>query len=584
MIESEIADPAHMMGIMSNILLFFGIAGLAVPILQRVKISPVLAYLLCGVLIGPYGLGSFSSQFPWLSPFIIKDSTTVQSMGELGIIALMFMIGLELSLTRLRELKRLVFGLGSMQIFATAIAIFLIAKFFNNSLHASILIGASFALSSTAIVMQLLEERRMTNRPVGILCFSILLMQDLAVVPIFVLAGAFSGGDSANTGGMMLSAIAGGAFAVIIIYIAGKYLLRPVLKYISISRNAEWLSAFIVFFVIACASTTHFVGLSPALGSFIAGLLIAETEFRHEVEVIINPLKGMLLGMFFLSIGMIIDLAEVLRQPLLIMASVIGIYAVKASIIFPICRLFKISGRRSAEASLFLAQPGEFALLIINMALLAKLIPTESAQFFLLVGATSMLFTPLLFKLAPIAGEFANRIFPEANVENDMVQADEKIVIIAGFGRVGQLLGKLLEEQKIPYIAIDNNVERVQTLKKHGYRIIYGDARKIELWHKIHNGTAIAVVIAIDDHTSTGHMLESIRAQWPTLPVIIRAKDTSDMNRLYDIGAKYVVAETLESSLRIARLLMEEIGIDNSEIEKTIEKSWEQNCRLGSIN
>ncbi len=579
MIDSEISDPGHIIDLMSNILLFFGLAGLAVPLLQRIKISPVLAYLLCGIVIGPYGLALFSSEMPWLVPFTIKDSTTVRSMGELGIIALMFMIGLELSLTRLRELKRLVFGLGSIQILATTIVIFLLAKFFNNSLQASILIGASFALSSTAIVMQLLEERRLVNRPVGILCFSILLMQDLAVVPILVLAGAFSGGDTGNTGGMILSALVAGTLTVVIMYITGRRLLRPILKYISISRNAEWLIAFIIFFVIACASITHFAGLSPALGAFIAGLLIAETEFRHEVDVIITPLKSMLLGMFFLSIGMMINLAEIARQPLLLLASVIGIYVVKASIIFPVCRWFKISGRRSAQAALFLAQPGEFALLIINVALIAKLIPTESAQFFLLVTATAMMLTPLLFRLAPLAGDFANRIFPEISTE-ETTQTDERIVIIAGFGRVGQLLGKLLEEQKIPYITIDNNVERVQILKEQGCRIIYGDARKMELWHKIHNGAVIAAVIAIDDHSSTDNMLKSIRAQWPTLPVIMRSKDTEDMDRLYDMGAKYVVAETLESSLRIARLLMEEVGINNADIEKTIEKSWEQNSKV----
>ncbi len=536
------------------------------------------------MVIGPYGLALFVNEMPWLAPVTIKKSTTVQLMGELGIVALMFMIGLELSLTRLHELKRLVFGLGSMQIFATTIIIFLVAKFFNNSLEASILIGASFALSSTAIVMQLLEERRLVNRPVGILCFSILLMQDLAVVPILVLAGAFAGGGAEHTGNMILSSMVIGTLTITIMYIAGKRLLRPILKYISISRNAEWLTAFIVFFVIACAIITHLVGLSPALGAFIAGLLIAETEFRHEVEVIINPLKGMLLGMFFLSVGMMINLAEVARQPLLLLASVVGIYLVKASIIFPICRLFKISGRQSAEAALFLAQPGEFALLIINVALVAKILPAPSAQFFLLVTATAMILTPLLFKLATFAGEVANRMFPEISVENDMIQTDEKIVIIAGFGRVGQILGRLLEEQKIPYIAIDNNVERVQELKKQGCRIIYGDARKIELWHKIHNGAVIAVVIAVDDHGSTDNILKSIRAQWPMLPIIMRSKDTADMEKLYDMGAKYVVAETLESSLRIARLLMEEIGINNDEIEKTIKKSWEQNSRLGSIN
>lgn len=582
MIDQPLSDTAHIVDAMSKILLFFGIAGLAVPILQRFKMSPVLAYLLCGVIIGPYGLASFSDSYPWLKYFVIKDDSTVHTLGELGIVALMFMIGLELSLNRLRELKKLVFGLGSTQIIISALVICLIALFFNNSMEASILIGASFALSSTAIVMQLLEDKRLSNRPVGILCFSILLMQDLAVVPILVLAGAFSGGDIENTGSMMVKALAIGAITITIMYVVGKKFLKPILKYISISRNAEWLSAFIVFFVIACASITNAFGLSPALGAFIAGLLIAETEFRHEVEVITDPLKGMLLGIFFLSIGMMINLTEVVRTPFLLFVSVIGIYLVKASIILPLCRIFGISWKRSSEAAIYLAQPGEFALMIINVALLSKLIPVESAQFFLLVTATAMMLTPLLFKLAPVVGEYVNRVFPELSDEGQLIQNDEKLVIIAGFGRVGQMVGKLLEEQKIPYIAVDNNVERVQKLKKDGYRIVYGDAKKIKLWQKLHNGSVIAAVVAIDDHTATDSMLKSIRRQWPMLPVIIRSKDTTDMVHLYDMGAKYVVAETLESSLRISRLLMEEVGIENAEIEHSIKKAWEQNCVLSS--
>jgi monovalent cation:H+ antiporter-2, CPA2 family len=357
----------------SRILLFFGIAGVVVPLLQRLRMSPVLAYLLCGVVIGPYGLAAMADTYPWLSAVTIKELNTVQMLGELGIITLMFMIGLELSLGRLKELRRFIFGLGSAQILLTALVIFLIASWFDNALEAAILLGASFALSSTAIVMKLLEERHLSNRPVGVLCFSILLMQDLAVVPILVLATSFTGAADESISMTLLTSLGIGACTVLAMMMLGKRILAPLLQSVSTSRNAEWLAAFIVFIVIACAAITEAAGLSLALGAFLAGLLIAETEFKHEVEVIVSPLKGLLLGIFFLSVGMMINVEEILRQPFLLAISVVGIFTLKAAIIFPLCLWFKVPHRQAAEVSVYLAQPGEFALLILGVAMAGNL-------------------------------------------------------------------------------------------------------------------------------------------------------------------------------------------------------------------
>ena len=305
----------------------------------------------------------------------------------------------------------------------------------------------------------------------------------------------------------------------------------------------------------------------------LAGLLIAETEFKHEVEVIINPLKGLLLGVFFLSIGMMINLTEVMTHPALLSISVLGIYLLKACIILLLCLAFRVPGRQAAEASVYLAQPGEFALMILGVAMSTQLMAVSDVQFFLLVTVVAMMLTPILFKLAPVAGNCGHRFFGEgeATPSSSAISGGNKVVI-AGFGRVGQLIASVLEEQRIPYVAFDHDGERVQRLKKQNFHVIYGDARKRELWHHLIGENIEVAVIAIDDHHATKPILKSLRAQFPLLPVIVRSKNNEDLNMLYDEGANDVVAETLESSLRIAQLLMEKLGSGPDETKGMIEK------------
>lgn len=562
--------------IMSHVLLFFGVAGLLVPLLQRIRLSPVIAYLLCGIAIGPFGLARLSMNNEWLKYFSISDTSTVSLFGEFGIIALMFMIGLELSFRRLKELRKFVFGLGGTQIVFSGSMIFVIGFVLGNSKHASILIGASLALSSTAIVMQLLEEKRLTNQNVGILCFSILLMQDLCVVPILVLAGSFVVGAGNETLYLLVRSIVVAVCTVVLIYVIGRWLLRPVLNIVSGARNPEWLSSFMLLIVMGCASITIFAGLSGALGAFLAGLLIAETEFRYEVEVIISPLKSLLLGVFFMSIGMMIDMLEIVKNPLLLLGWVIGLFIIKAGTIFIAGRLFNVSRGVAAQTAIYLAQPGEFAFMVISVALAANIILPAQAQFFLLVTALSMLFTPLLFEIAP----FLTRRLSSPNEALKVGKHPEKMVIIAGFGRIGQILGTILQEQRVPYIAIDHDAEKVRSLQERGFRVVYGDAKNINLWNLIHAESAVAAVVTVDEQHAAKSILKSIQGKWPLLPVVLRANDIKDVDPLHDLGAKYVVPETLESSLRMARLLMVELGIDQETIEGAIEQTWTRSCSL----
>jgi CPA2 family monovalent cation:H+ antiporter-2 len=486
---------------------------------------------------------------------------------------LMFMIGLELSFNRLKQLKTLIFGLGTGQIMVTAVVIFGIAMAFGNSTQASILIGASFALSSTAIVMKLLQDNNLAARPVGIMSFSILLMQDLAVVPILVLAATFAAGEGGNVLQALGISMGIGAVTIAGIYIIGKFGMTRLLRALSASSSPEWLAAFVVFFVLACSGVTYAAGLSLALGAFLAGLLIGETEFRHEVEVIIDPIKGLLLGVFFLSIGMMTNVAEILRYPVLLALSVVGIFALKAAILFALSLAFKIPGRQSAESAVYLAQPGEFALMILGVALSTHVIPAQDVQFFLLVTVVAMMLTPFLFKLAPLAGSLGNRYFGELE-HKSMSEAvgGQSRVLIAGFGRVGKLLADVLEEARIPYIAFDKNAKMVQTFKAQGYRIIYGDAEKSGLWRHLITEEVGVVVVATDAHHATEHILTAIRKDNPLLPVIVRGKHVDDLRSLFDKGANDAVAETLESSLRIAQILMERLGHDADEAHSILHK------------
>lgn len=395
----------------SEILIVLGIAGLTIPFLHRFRISPVLGYLLCGLVIGPYGLALVAQESGQIDTVVIKDSQTIRSFAELGVIFLMFMIGLKLSLNELWGMRHHVLGLGSTQILLTGFIIFLIARGFGNTLEVSILLGACFSLSSTAIVMQLLEEKSQTDSPVGKLGFSILLMQDLAVVPILSLLTAFAGKTDESLAYLSGKAIVIAAASIFIIYFFGMKIIRPLLRYLQAGKKPEWLMSFVLFLVIGTAMLTEMAGLSAALGAFLAGLLLAETEYKNDVQDMIAPIKGVLLGMFFLSVGMTLDVREILRNPFWLFAAVIGIGALKAAILFLLCHVFGVRKKTAIETSILLGQGGEFVFVIMTMALMYHIISPADAQFFMLVTAMSMLVTPFVALLAPGIAEKASLLW-----------------------------------------------------------------------------------------------------------------------------------------------------------------------------
>lgn len=574
--------PHSVTDLLSGILLILAVAGFIIPALQIRKISPVIGYLFCGLLLGPHALGLLAKDYPLIAPFVVTDTGLIHLFGELGVTFLLFTIGLELTFSRLWDLRKWVLGMGSAQILLTALVIGVTAWTFGNSLQVSILIGAGFALSSTAIIMKLLVDSHMIARPAGQISFSVLLMQDLAIVPILVLVGAFAGQGEGSLLTQLASALLTAALVVGAIVLLGKKLLRPLLRALSPAQNAEWMFAITLLLVIGCAALTESFGLSAALGAFLAGILIAETEYRHEVAVILAPVKSLLLGVFFLSVGMETDIAAMLDHPLWLPASVIGIFLIKAVCFYPVARLFGASAGHAAQSSVYLAQCGEFAFMVIGLALAGGLMPAEDAQFFLLVSAVSLLTTPLTVRLAP----YAERLMTMGREQHTEAAGPpghrdiENHVIIAGFGRVGQTLAHILEGQKIPYLAIDRNAVQVSGFHAQGYPVVVGNAAQPAIWNHLSVDKAKAVVITIDDFSITENILRNIRSRWPLLPVILRSRDNAGMQRYLDAGATAVVPEAYESSLRLVKILLEKTGIETGDAESIIAMHRKENYAL----
>lgn len=552
----------HAIPHLREIVLFLIAAGIVVPLFHRFRISPVLGYLIVGGIIGPYGLGLFVDDMGWLSYLVIGDIHGVQALAELGVIFLMFMIGLDLSLDRLWAMRRWVFGLGSLQVVITATVIGAIAWGFGNTPGASIVLGACLALSSTAIVMQLLIERRQLGTPLGRSSFSILLMQDLAVVPILFLVGVLG---TRLEGGLELALLLALGKAVVVIvgiYLLGRLILRPLFHMVARTRNVEMFMAATLLMVIGSSALTGMAGLSMALGAFLAGLLLAETEFRHEIEVDIEPFKGLLLGLFFMSVGMGIDYRVVGQEAFWIGASVLGLFVLKSLITASLCLAFGLPRHTSLETGLLLGQGGEFAFVVVGLAMTLKLIPADVGQFMLIVTGLTMVVTPLV---AHTAGRLAAKLEPPATTaaqEGDLqdVGGMEGHVVVAGFGRVGRILGRTLDADGIPYLALDTDANGVAAARSHGMPVYYGDAARLEMLRRAHAHTARALVVTMDNPGAAEHVVRVVHAEWPHLPIIARARDAAHASRLLAFGATDVILETVEASLQLSGRILQLAG------------------------
>ncbi|MCP4327701.1 MAG: potassium transporter [Alphaproteobacteria bacterium] len=555
-----------------EVVIFLFAAGIVVPLVHRLRISPVFGFLIVGLAIGPHGVARFADALPWLRYAVITDLAGVRPLAELGVVFLLFMIGLGLSLDRLWGMRRRVFGLGGAQVVLTSAVIAVIASFFDNTLAAAVVLGAGFALSSTAIVMQLLSEKRRLGTATGRTSFAILLCQDLAVLPILFLVGAFT----AQSDGQVLAAFTwaiGQAFvAVAAILAIGRLVIRPVFRFVGSTASREMFLAFVLLIIVGTALATERVGLSMALGAFLAGLLFAETEYRHEIEVDIEPFKGLLLGLFFVSVGMSIDLAQVAAKPLWLLASVFGLYLVKTPIVYALARWFGEPRSVALEAGLLLGQGGEFAFLVVGMAYRLGLMPYDTAQFMLIVTGITMIATPPVAHIArKLAHATETREADRGQRDSDIPTGLSGHVIVVGYGRVGQMLGSVLAGQEIPYVGLDVDADMVARFRAAGAGIFYGDASRADMLRRFDVDKAAALVVTMDSPHTAEHVVATARQHWPDLIVYARARDRAHAARLIAQGATHVIPETIEASLQLGEMVLMGIGIPDQAARRIIE-------------
>jgi len=565
----------HAFPFLREILLFLILAGILIPTLQRLRINQVLGFLAVGTLVGPFGLGLAASHVPWLSWLTFPSGPGVSMLAEIGVLFLMFMIGLELSAARLWALRRWVFGAGSAQVLASAAIIGAAVVFLlGQAVPTAIILGLVLSLSSTAVVMQLMSEQGSTGTRLGQAAFAVLMLQDLAVVPILILIGALAkgSGDGAAMLAVVTMAKAGGAIALI--YLVGGRVIHPLFKAFARQRQPDVFMALILLSTFGIAGLSAAAGLSMALGALIAGLLLAETEFKHEVELMVEPFKGLLMGLFFMTVGMQMDTRHIVAAPLWLAAFVAGLVLIKAGVIAVIFRIGRLPWTRAVEGGLLLGQGGEFAFIVIGYAISTRLLEPELGARVMLAVGLSMFITPPLARLGRSIGERAERgeRAQLAEVDEAALAAARGRIIIAGYGRVGQQLGKLLGAQRIDFIAFENNAKMVSQLHAQGVPVYFGNAARCELLRRVHADEAPAIVLTMDHPASALQAVRGIRRDFPHVPLFVRSRDEKHARALRLAGATVVVPETLEASLQLSAFVLEAMGLDERTVDDIVDR------------
>ncbi|WP_411288338.1 cation:proton antiporter [Phenylobacterium sp.] len=546
-----------------DVILFLATAGIVVPLFRRLKLSPILGFLIAGVFLGPSGLGQLGDDIPWLGAVTIDNPEQVAQLAEFGVVFLLFTIGLGLSWERLRRLRRYVFGLGGLQVAVCLSVTAGVAIWVGQPPAAALAIGAALALSSTAIVMPILTEQKRQHSLAGRTTFSVLLFQDLAVAPILItltLMGRRSGEDFSPS---LLLSFAPAVLGVVALLVFGRLLLRPMLRSVAKAKSEELFVAACLLVVIGAGLVSAMTGLSMALGAFIAGLLLAETEYRHEVEVTIEPFKGLLLGLFFVSIGIGLNVPLLLERPLQIVGAAAGLLLVNGAVVFVLARLFGLRTRSAAEAALLLAGAGEFAFVILGQAMDQRLVDRTVGQAVLVAATLSMICIPFLAALGAKVG--GRRISPTelpAEPEAGAPRAEgEARVLVVGYGRVGKLVGEMLARHKIAWVAAEQDPRLVDAGRRRGELVFFGDASRAEFLMRCGLADAPALVVTMDNPDGAEAIVAVARELRPDLTIVARARDARHAQRLYDLGATDAVPETVEASLQLSEAVLVEIGV-----------------------
>ena len=558
-----------------DLVVFLAAAGVVVPLFNRLKISPVLGFLAAGVLLGPDGLARLADTAPWLSWLTISDAAQIRSLSELGVAFLLFMIGLELSWERLRAMRRLVFGLGLTQVAACTVALAAVFVFMGQPLVSAAVLGMGLALSSTAVVMPVMAERGRVKTTAGRATFSILLAQDLAVAPILitvtVLAALAVGGvgrddfDPAVLGPALLTLIPA-AIGLALLFILGRLVLRPMFRSVARAKakgqGQEMFIAASLLVVVGAGVAAQAAGLSMSLGALIAGLLLAETEFRREVEISIEPFKGLLLGVFFVGVGISLDLDAVAADPVGVFGLAALLTLLKAGLIFGMARLWGLNNRTAIETALVLGPAGEFAFVILGAGLVEGIASPAFTQTVLIAATISIFTIPLMAMLADRLLQRVAPAMPELPPEAlEVPSATSGQVLIVGFGRVGRLVGEMLTEHGQAFLAIDANPATVAKGRAEGANVFYGDAGRAEMLVRCGIDTARAVVVTMDAPTKVDEVVMATRSLRPDLILIARARDHKHAARLYALGVTDAVPETTEASLQLAENTLVDLGV-----------------------
>lgn len=555
-------------------MVFLAAAGVGVPLLQRLRVNPVLGFMLAGMAIGPYGLGRLASEYEWIRNVTITDPEEFEGLGEIGVIFLLFTIGLDLSFRRLWTMRKLVFGLGTAQVVATAIALGAALIVYGIPLGASVIAGLGLALSSTAVAVQILISRHRFGTQEGQTAFAVLLLQDLTVVPILFLVGALSASSAEDMQAEILRTIGYGTVAVAGLLLAGRFVMPPIMRAAGRAQSHELFIAVVLLVAMVSAAATGFAGLPTSLGALIAGAILAETAFKHQVEADIEPFKGLLLGLFFVYVGMTVDLAFVWSIWPQVLGGLGLLIGIKTGILLVLAFAFRVGRATAFEVAFLLGHAGEFALILLAAATAAGLIERDLSQIMTAVIVLSMALTPIMDEIGRRLGALSEwrRSEPVTLRTADR----DGPVIIGGYGRVGRTIAQVLDAESLPWVALEADPYEVSASRKAGLPVFYGDATRKEVLLRAGANRCPAFVVTLDNPQLAERMVRAVREEWPDAKLFARAKDWRHADHLRRLGVDDVIPEAVEGSLQLAAHVLEGLGFEEDTIETRIEEERER--------
>jgi monovalent cation:H+ antiporter-2, CPA2 family len=555
-------------------LIFLATAGIVVPLFRRLKVSPVLGFLGAGVLLGPYGLGALARHVGWLSSFALENVEQIAPVAELGVVFLLFMIGLELSSQRLAIIGRLAFGLGALQVFGAAAALGALALSLNQPPTAAAALGFACALSSTAIVIPVLAEAKRLGTMAGRTIFAVLLFQDLMVAPLLFMVtmlGLRGGGLGMAVISFLVPALTG----LSVIMLGGRLVMPRLFHHVAKAGSTEFFMAACLLVIIGTGVLTAASGMPMELGAFIAGVLLAETEYRREIEVTIDPFRGLLLGLFFVSIGASLDLTKVASSPYQIFGLALGIILIKFCVNWLAGLTARLPLRVATEAAFMLAPGGEFAFVVITAAVAAKVVPAT-------VGAQMLIAVTLSMLAVPALGALAKRLAKRpatldlALPQEPGLDGPAPEAIIVGFGRVGQLIGDMLHAHGIRFLAVDSDPALVMRFHNEGRDIYWGNASRPEFLDRCGLAKARALIITMDKPAEAEEIVRNTRMRYPDLTIVARARDAAHATQLYGLGVSDAVPETIEASLQLSEAVLVDMGIPMGKVIASIHEKRDE--------